>query len=1027
MSETAALLRDLVEQRARTSPDVLAVGRNDAGWLTLGQLDRVAGRLARDLAAQGVGPGDVVGLLLPRSPEFVVAAFAAWKTGAAYTPVDPAAPEHHRAFVLDNSDVKAVVTADEAAGRATGRPWCLVGDGRRPADGVGGGTAGAEAFTSVPLAPQDPAWVLYTSGSTGRPKGVVGSHGATLNRCTWMWEAQPFASSDVSVQNTAPSVVDSLWEVWGSLAQGIPVVLPPAHASLDLDLLVQLLAEHRVTRICLVPSLLRALLTSFPDLGARLPVLEIWTCSGETLDRDLAQLFRTALPGRTLLNQYGLTESSADVTTYDTRDLLTDEDAAGEARVPIGRPIRGTRVLVVDEDLRPVPDGVAGELLLAGPSLANGYANAPELTADRFLPGHPATGTTVFRTGDLARLDPDGTLHHLGRRDRQVKIRGFRVEPEGVEAVLKECAGVRDAAVRVWVRAGESELAAYVVPETPGTPPDAGELRARMLRDLPSHALPSTFTVLAEFPRTASGKTDHGLLPEPARPGTRSGAVAPRDEVEKTVERIWREVLRERDFSVLDDFYERGGHSLALMRVIARVNAAYGVRLRRADFARAVTVESLARAVDRAAAEPDAPDATEQAPTTTGGVGVDLASETQAAMWLHEKCTPAPGLYNIQLAFRIRGALDVEALARALHDVVAAHRALRIGFEHKNGALRLTETRPALSRVELATVQTDEELVPGHLGDEGARPFDLASGPLLRALLLDVGDTGHVLSLTVHHTVCDGQSLRPLLASLSTAYAARSQGAAPHAAVSRTPVAAPEPATHAPPPHRYPTAQLPTDHPRPKRADGHGATLRVDVPDDLAVRVRGRARRLRTTPFTLCCAAFADVVASWTDQRRFAVSIPVANRGDEVSDDVLGCFMRTVALHVEIEQGARAPELLDGIRGALERAYEAPSVTRVEVGGRPPQLMLAYDEAHGAAFSLLGTDVTPLHVESRVSKLDLTLYLDESDDDYDCRIEYATALFEESTVRRFGREFLAALTRMCGEESDAGQNAKNEF
>ncbi|MEU5365733.1 amino acid adenylation domain-containing protein [Streptomyces sp. NPDC005925] len=1011
MRESAANLRDLVAARALTHPDARAVGSDDAGWLTLAELDRAAGVLARRLVGRGVRPGDVVGVLLPRSAAFVVAAFAVWKAGAAYTPLDPAGPERHRAFVLDNSGVRVVITDDGAAGRATGREVCPVGT-------PGAGEPDPGDFVPVPLGPGDAAWVLYTSGSTGRPKGVIGSHGASLNRCTWMWEEQPFGERDVCVQNTAPSVVDSVWEVWGALARGVPVVLPPAHASLDLDLLTQVLAGHAVTRICLVPSLLRALLTTYPDLGDRLPRLGIWTASGETLDRDVAELFHAALPGRTLLNQYGLTESCADVTTYDTAGLGTDGDA-GDARVPVGRPIRGTRLLVVDEDLRPVPDGTVGELCLGGPALAHGYANAPELTRDRFLTDE--TGGTLFRTGDLARLGTDGVLHHLGRRDRQVKIRGFRVEPEGVEAVLKENPAVRDAAVRAFTRGGERELAAYVVPADPGNPPATRELRAGMLDRLPPYAIPASFTVLARFPRTSSGKTDHGRLPEPGGPPPgAAGPVEPRDETESRVAAIWGEVLRlpagRGPLGVLDDFHELGGHSLALMRVVARVNAAFGVRLRSRDFARSVTVESLARAVRHVSARPGGP-APGPAPAGKPGVGVDLASDTQEAMWLHEKFSRAPGLYNIQLAFAVRGPLDTDALALALDDVTARHRALRLGFVHEDGALRLVANTPGSLKPDL--VGTGAGRVGELLADEGARPFDLARGPLLRALLLKIGDDDHVLSLTVHHTVCDGQSLRTLLASLREAYGTRARGDVPHIVADDGPVATEraQPGERVeggrPPQERYAPVELPTDRPRPRRADGNGSSFRVEVPPGLAARVRERARRLRTTAFTVCCGAFAAVLAERSGQRRFAISIPLANRGEEIGDDALGCFMRTVPLNLDVPPGARTEELLEGVRDALHEAYDAPSVTRVAVGGRPPQVMLAYDEAHGAEFSLAGTTVVPLDVESRSAKLDLTLYVDEAGDDYDCRVEYATALFDEGTVRALGRDFLAALTRVC--------------
>ncbi len=1005
----ATSVRNLVEERAQTDPGLRAVGRRGAGWLTLGELDRRAGELARRLAGQGVGRGDVVGLLLPRSVEFVVAVFAVWKTGAAYTPIDPAAPERHRSFVLENSDVEVVITADETAGRATGRLYCLVGSSSPEY---------AEPFTSVPLAPEDPAWILYTSGSTGRPKGVVGSHGASLNRCTWMWEAQPFRSDEVTVQNTAPSVVDSLWEVWGSLAAGTPVVLPPADASLDLDVLVGILAENGVTRLCLVPSLLRALLTTYPDLASRLPDIRIWTCSGEVLDRDLAELFRTSMSDRILLNQYGLTESCADVTTFDTRELTLGAD--DDARVPIGRPTRGTEVFIVDEDLRPVADGEPGELLLAGTALANGYANAPELTAGRFLVNGLGTGVTVFRTGDVVRLGPDGNLRHLGRRDRQVKIRGFRVEPEGVEAVLQECPGVRDAAVRAWTRGDDTRLVAYLLPQVPGSPPDSGDLRARLSKALPSHAIPASFVVLTEFPRTGSGKTDYNLLPEPAGHDPESTVLEPRNEVEEAIAQIWRETLRTGGFGVLDDFFELGGHSLALMRVIARLNATYGVRLPRRDVMADPTVESLARLVGRSSLATTSAGALEPPADT----GFSRASETQSAMWLHEQWSRAPGLYNIRLAFRITGDLDAEALGAALRDVVAEHRALRLGLRYVDGALRLQD-RDLAAGPHWTVSPTSDELVRTRLEEDGSEAFDLAQGPLLRGLLLKVSDTDHVLGLTVHHAVCDGQSLRPLLTSLSAAYAARAAGVPPRFQPSTAPVAVEDPPAR-PSGERYPPLELPMDRPRPAKPDASGAVLNLAVPRGLATMVHSRARRLRTTAFTLCCAAFATLAAAKTGQRQFAISIPIANRNDPRLENAIGCYVRTVPLNLEVRPAASLPELLAGIRSSLDQAYDAPSVSRVDVGGRPPQVMLAYDEAHESDFSLSGVKVTPMKVGSSSSKLDLTLYLDESATDYSCRIEYLTGLFDEDTIRRFGQEYLETLASFCGEDKESPAAPLNE-
>ncbi len=473
-----ATLPGLFERQVARTPDAVAVSFEGA-TLSYGELNRQANRLAHHLIGRGIGPESVVALALPRSPALVVALLAVLKAGAAYLPLDLDYPPERLRFMLEDAAPACIVrTAAGAAGGADlaaditrgahgARVLCL--DDPAMADELlaSPATNPADTQRTRPLRPQHPAYVLYTSGSTGRPKGVAGTCLALLNRLRW--DVREAGADTVYAQRTTPNFIDFLWEVLSPLFAGHRLVIVPASVGRDLDGLIDLLAAERVTRIVLVPSLLRALLDEGRELARRLPSLRYWSCGGEALPPALADRFRQALPEALLVNLYGTSEF------WDAAGWIDAEIAgAGGASVPIGRPLPGVQVYVLDAWLQPVPAGGVGELYVAGAGLARGYLHRPGLTAERFV-ANPfgAPGERMYRTGDLARwrLDADGVLDYLGRADHQVKLRGFRIEPGEIEAALARHPAVKEAAVvaREDAAAG-SRLVAYLVPDPAGLP-----------------------------------------------------------------------------------------------------------------------------------------------------------------------------------------------------------------------------------------------------------------------------------------------------------------------------------------------------------------------------------------------------------------------------------------------------------------------------------------------------------------------------------------------------------------------------
>ncbi|GAB3979303.1 hypothetical protein GCM10027615_55430 [Plantactinospora veratri] len=565
--------------------------------LTYRELDRRTSALAAQLARRGVRTGQVVGVCLPRGVDAVVAILATLRAGAAYLPLDPAQGPERLGAVLADSGSRLVVTDPAWAPPDLPVPVLDVSAAETGAESGAGTEAESEAdpdsaeAAGGPVGPEDAAFVIYTSGSTGRPKGVLGTHRAVVNRLHWSWQTQPYEPGEVCCQKTAATFVDSVAELFGPLLGGVPLVVLPAEVTGDPAGLVRALAAHRVSRIVLVPSLLRVVLHILEGTGERLPALRRWTVSGEALTADLVTHFRRLLPDATLLNLYGTTEVMGDATGY---------QAGVEAgAVPIGRPLANTRVQVLDRAGQRVPVGVVGELYVGGDGLARGYLNAPARTAERFVPdpfGPP--GTRLYRTGDLARWRVDGQLEYVGRTDHQVKIDGVRVEPAEAESALHAHPAVRAGAVVARPTAsGGHTLVAFVEPH-PGADPAgiADFLRGR----LPGYLVPAAVVPVPALPLTTSGKVDRARLHRFEVPEPGGDPVAPRTPVEEALHDIWTDVLGRRRVSVEANFFDLGATSLNLMQVVARIRTVLGVEIPVRDLFTAATLAGMAEAVESA-------------------------------------------------------------------------------------------------------------------------------------------------------------------------------------------------------------------------------------------------------------------------------------------------------------------------------------------------------------------------------------------------------------------------------------------
>ncbi|AQA22073.1 amino acid adenylation domain protein [Rhodococcus sp. MTM3W5.2] len=1006
--------------------DAAAARRPDAAALTFAghtatfaEFDADVNRLARWLISRGVGPESVVGVAMHRSSEQIVAIHAVVRAGGAYLPIDPQHPESRTSYVLDNAAPALVLTAGETLQGAA--PVVSLADldlsGLDPSPIVDG-------ERTAPLRADHRAYVLYTSGSTGRPKGVAVTHRAIVNRLRWMQDSYPIDGRDVVVQKTPATFDVSVWELFWPLVTGARLVVAEPDGHRDPGYLSALIREEGVTTAHFVPSMLEVFL-EHGDTAACGSLRQVFA-SGEALPRTAVVRFHERLDAH-LHNLYGPTEAAVDVTFHET-------DPATPGPVPIGAPVWNTRVYVLDARLRPAPIGVAGELYLAGVQLARGYVGRPDLTADRFVANPFTPGERMYRTGDLVHWNTAGELEYLGRTDFQVKLRGQRLELGEIEAVLQSAPGVGSAAVVVLGTGETARLVGYVT--TSGTEqPDLDAVAAHAAAELPSYMVPSSFVPLDAMPLGPTGKLDRRALPEPALAA--AAFEEPRTPAERAVARIFAEVLDRERVGATDGYVELGGNSLTATRVVARVNAEFGISLGVRELFDAPTVRALAAAAT--AARPDT-----ALPELVAGERPDQLplSPAQHRMWLLNRFDAASGAYNIAVALRLSGDLDPAALAAAVADVVDRHEVLRTVYPDTGHGPRQAIRPAAESIPDLTPRPIDPDELTAAVTALVAAGFDVTAEVPLRAQLLRVTERDHVLVLVVHHIAADGWSMRPLARDVMAAYVARAQGLPPgwsplpvqyadyalwkHEALG----AEGDPSSRAAGQLVYWTGalaglperlELPTDRPHPTVASHRGATVDVTIDPEIHTAVTELARSHRATPFMVWHAALAVLLARLSGTADIAIGTPVAGRGEQGLDDLVGMFVGTLVLRTPVDAGAAFTDLLGACRDTdldayahadlpFERLVEVLAPTRSTAHHPLFQVVLSTDDVAETSLELPGITATALPLDAAIAKFDLHVAVAGD------RVTwtYATDLFDADTVAgladRLGRILRAVAT-----------------
>ncbi|WP_022970981.1 non-ribosomal peptide synthetase, partial [Xanthomonas maliensis] len=1031
-------VHELFEAQVARTPAAIALVQGERS-LTYDALNAQANRLAHYLRELGVGPDDRVAICAQRSVEMVVSLLAVIKAGGAYVPLDPSYPLERLSYM--HQDCAAVAVLTDVASRHlledSGAAVVVVGLQGDDSCWAHGPDHNLDRHANG-LRADHLAYVIYTSGSTGQPKGTLLTHAGAAHYLQWAVDTyQPTPSAVVSSSLSFDATLTSLLV---PLLCGAHAELLPEHDTLD-ALRQRLCDPTPLGLVKLTPAHLEVLGQQLAEQTAPLSP-QVMVIGGEALSAATLARWQALAPHTRLINEYGPTETVVGCVVHTA--TAADADAAN-GRVPIGQPIADLRLYVLDAHGQLAPIGVVGQLYIAGPQLARGYLGRAGLTAERFVPDPFAEqpGARMYCSGDLASWRADGTLDYLGRNDNQVKVRGFRIELGEIVAVLRACVGVQDAAVLLREdHPGEPRLVAYLVGDAQLLSADT--LRTQLATRLPEYMVPAAYVQLDALPLTPNGKLDRSALPAPDGAAYAAQAYeAPQGEIEQTIAAIWSALLGLETIGRHDNFFVLGGHSLLAVRVISRLRQALGLEIGVAELFSHPTLLQLAGCVASASGEvvqpivPLAPQARR------------VLSFAQQRLWFLSQFEGVSQAYHISGGLRLHGVLDTHALQRALDRIVYRHAALRTIFAQVDGQVvqefAAEDTGFALSVHDLRDVSGQKAMLEQVLHEAAQAPFALERGPLIRGVLVRLAETESVLFIAMHHIVSDGWSIALLIDELSALYQAFALGDADplaplpiqyadyaswhrqwmtgevlqqqasywRAALADAPV----------------LLELPTDHPRPAQQDHTGALREVMIDPQQVQALKTLSRRHGLTLYMTLLASWAMLLSRLSGQDDVVIGSPAANRGRAETEGLIGCFVNTLALRVEVAGASTLAQVLAAVkqRALKAQAHQDLPFEQVVELVQPPrslahtplfQVMFAWQNTPQGVLDLGDLQAHPLDIAAVSAQFDLTLSLVEREQGIVGSLIYATALFAPATVERWLGHWQQLLQAMVAEGAD---------
>jgi amino acid adenylation domain-containing protein len=1020
-------MHDLFAKQADETPDAIAA-EHHGNQLTYAELDRRSNQIARRLRRIGVGPESIVGLYLPRSLQTVEVMLAVLKAGGAYLPLDMNTPAERLRMMVEDAGVVAVVS--ESSTEELGISTKIV---RLDLEHEEIARESVERFDSG-ASESNLAYIIYTSGSTGRPKGVAIEH---RNAVTFLhWVKTVFSPEELAsvLASTSLNFDLSIFEIFGSLSWGGKLIL--SENALELP---RLPAAQSVSLVNTVPSAMAELMR-MDALPASVMTVNL---AGEPLTRELAQQVYEKPTVQRVLNLYGPSED----TTYSTFTIVPK----GSPEAPtIGGPIANSQVYLL-EAYELVPTGVEGEIYIGGEGLARGYLGRPELTAERLVPDHfhATPGQRLYRTGDRGRRRVDGQIEFLGRRDHQVKLRGFRIELGEIESALRDYPDVGEVVTTVVQSdgPGSGRLVAYLAPSN-GSTPKPEELRRQLRQQLPEYMVPSAFVLLDQLPRTPNGKLDRRALPVPdwGAEVVENAEHAPRNVIEEMLVAIWEDVLGLKNIGIHDDFFALGGHSLLAARAVSRIRERMGVDLGVRQLFEQPTVAGLANVVTAGSRVSDA---------SIPHLAVDgprPISFAQRRLWFLDQFEPDNRQsYNIPSPIKLSGVLNSAALEQALKEIIRRHDILRTTFKSIDGE-PMQVIAPSLTlivpRIDLTDLDESERAPEAErlTAVEARQPFNLVTGPLIRATLVKLDEHEHRLLLTMHHIISDGWSFSVFARELAELYEAYATGSeSPLAELSlqysdysswqrqwlqgdvldtqvsywkRQLENAPQ------------GTELPLDHPRPPVRTFRGAHESLFLPADLVSALKDLSRREGATLFMSLVATLKILLSRYTGQPDVLIGTPIANRNRSEIEDLIGFFLNTLVLRTFVEPEISFRELLVRVREMTLGAFSHQDLPFEKLLEEvPPERDLSRTPFFEVFFNMLnlpdtnfqaaGLALSVLPPPEASAKYDIALYAMDDDEQLRLDVVYNADLFDAPRMSEMLEQMAHLLTQIVADPNAA--------
>ncbi|MEJ8545006.1 amino acid adenylation domain-containing protein [Brevibacillus borstelensis] len=999
-------IHQLFVEQAEKTPEKTAVVFGNRR-MTYRELDERSNQIARFLRKKGISADRLIGVLMDRSIEMIAGILGVLKAGGAFVPINPEFPAERIAVLLEDSGAQLLLTQPHlfhkvvaAIEKVDVLDQAILGESSQPVENIN--------------QPDDLFYIIYTSGTTGKPKGVMLEHRNMANLMHDSFRHTSISFHERVLQYTSCSFDVCYQEIFSTLLAGGELHLISAETRQNVEELFALIKREEIS-ILFLPVAFLKLVFNEKEFVDRFPscVKHIVT-AGEQLvvSKEFQRFLRTH--GVYLHNHYGPSETHV-VTTY-----TIDPQAEIPELPPIGKPISNTGIYILDQAQQLLPEGIVGELYISGANVGRGYLHNPELTASRFLANPYEPQERMYRTGDLARWLPDGNIEYLGRIDHQVKIRGHRIELGEIESHLLNHPGVKDAVVIDRAdEAGGKYLCAYVVPQTDV---DNEILRDYLARLLPDYMIPSFFMMLERIPVTPNGKTDRRAFPKPeGSRGTGNAFVAPTNDLEKKMARIWEEILGAAPIGIQDSFFSLGGHSLKAILLVSRIKKEFSVEVPLPLLFQTPTIQAVARYIQGASKESFAaiPAASKQA--------FYPVSSAQKRMMILNQLDHAGTVYNLPAMMLIDGELDQERLERAIAELVDRHESLRTSFHTVDGEAvqRIHEkVKVPVDYFESAEDQMEQII------EQFIRPFDLEVAPLIRAGLVRLGEQRQLLMIDMHHAISDGVSTNLFMKEWAELYQGK---------------ALPQPRIHykdfaiwqneffqteaARKQEAYwistfsteiPGEGIPTDYPRPAVQSYEGARFAFRAEKQLLEALYRVGAESGATLYMVLLAAYNVLLSRYSGQENIVVGTPIAGRTHADTESMLGMFVNTLAMRNKPVRNKTFKAFLQEVKQQALQAFEHadyPFEALVDKLGIPRDVsrnplfdtMFILQNTDTRPFRIGQTTFTPYVPNGKHAKFDLTLEANERPTEIEFTVEYCTKLFKRKTIERLSGHFLQIL------------------